>query len=327
MILLTGATGFLGSQLAYELAVQDKRFRAVKRPGSSIPDKLKPFAQQIEWIDGNVLDLASLEKAMKNVKQVYHCAAMVSFNPLLKKHMFRVNIEGTANVVNTALASGVEKLVHVSSIAALGRGKPGELITEEMAWNYSTPGSAYAVSKFESEREVRRAMEEGLSAVIVNPSVIIGPGNWKSDSSALFSKVYSGNYFYPAGTMGFVDVRDVSRAMIRLMENQVEGDNFIITAENISFRDLLSAAARELGCKPPKWKINPGLLHISAKLAGIYAFLFRQPVQLSRSTARALSEQFRYSNEKIKKITGMNFIPVEEAIRETSRVFLKENLS
>ena len=223
MILVTGGTGLLGSHLLLELARSGKNVRALKRKSSNISQVRKVFLyyvqnadellQNIEWFEGDLLDFGSIEDSLEGVKEIYHAGAVVSFYPSDHKSMLKVNIEGTANLVNLALEKAISKFCYVSSVSTLGRADNLGLTDEETYWKASNKNSQYAISKYGAEREVWRGIEEGLNAVIVNPSVILGPGDWKSGSPAFFSRIGKGLKFYTSGINGFVDVRDVSKAM------------------------------------------------------------------------------------------------------------------
>ena len=262
MILLTGATGLLGSHIAYELLQQGKKIRALKRKdsNSTLTEKIFSFytnehielLNSIEWVEGDVLDLGSLEDAMVGITHVYHCAAMVSFLPKEKDKMMQVNIEGTANVVNAAMHAGVKKLCHISSIAALGSTIDGSLITEETWWKNNPSNSYYAISKYGAEREVWRAAEEGLNVVIVNPSFIIGPGDTSKSSSEAFGILRKGASWYTNGVNGYVDVRDVAHAAIKLIESDVLNQRFILNAANLSYRSFFDKVLVQLN--KPKTK-------------------------------------------------------------------------
>ena len=220
MILVTGGTGLVGAHLLYDLTSSGKKVRAIKRTSSDISVVKKVFSyysadsenllKNIEWVNAELSDVYSLLDAMEGVQEIYHCAAMVSFEKKKEEEMMKINIEGTANMVNAALAKSVSKFCHVSSIAALGRDEKGGFISEETFWKSSPDNSNYSISKYGAEREVWRAAEEGLNVVIVNPSLIIGGGNWTQSSSNMFSKGYKGIKYYSSGENGFIDVRDVS---------------------------------------------------------------------------------------------------------------------
>jgi len=261
---------------------------------------------------------------MKGVDYVYHCAAVVSFNPGASKHMLNVNVNGTANVVNMAMESGVKKLCHVSSTAALGRGEEQKMITEESHWQNSKFNSVYAISKYGAEREVWRGIEEGLDAVIVNPSVILGAGDWATDSSRIIGQVAKGLLFYPMGGNAFVDVRDVVAIMINLMNSPVSKERFLVASENKSYKELFDFIADALNKKRPSIRINSLLASLSWRAEWIRSFLMRSSPIVTREIISSSSRTYNYSNEKIRKATGAEFIPVQKSIEDTCRIFREE---
>lgn len=322
MILVTGATGLVGSQIVYDLVKDGMRVRALRRQHSVIPLKLIPYQHLIEWKIADVTDLFALEEAMMHgVDHVYHCAALVSFNPAKKAEMFRVNIEGTANVVNLCLELGVKKLVHVSSIAAIGNAKPGEVITEKNRWEYSKSSSDYSISKHESEREVWRGILEGLNAVIINPSIIIGDPSIRTASHKLFELAQAGMRFYTEGTVGMVDVSDVSAAAIALMNSEISEERFIVSAENISYREFFDTASEAFGTPKPQRYASPFLLGLAWRAEKIRALLSGRCPGLTRNTARSSHEKLLYSSEKICKALGFTFRPLRESITAIARQY------
>ncbi|RYE28689.1 MAG: NAD-dependent epimerase/dehydratase family protein, partial [Sphingobacteriaceae bacterium] len=240
MILVTGATGFLGSEVCRQLILAGKNsIRCTKRTASKIPEILIPHQHKITWVEADLLEIDALKEALQGVTQVYHCAALVSFDPSLKKKLIQNNVEGTANLVNLCVEKGI-RLLHVSSIAAVGEGKPGELINENHHLEETPKENAYAISKYESEMEVWRGIAEGLDAVIVNPSLIIGKNAGKQGTGQIFETVRKGLKFYTSGSCGLVDVEDVAKTMILLMESQISNERFIINAENWSYKTLFT---------------------------------------------------------------------------------------
>ena len=326
MILVTGGTGLVGSHLLWHLLQKGERVRAIHRPGSDLEHVREVFgyygngdlAEKIEWFPADTLDLVPLNEAMEGIGKVYHCAAVISFNPSDRKRMRKANIKSTANIVNLCLEHKVEKLCHVSSVSALGRRYDGSAITENDLWKYSKKRSGYSVSKFHSEMEVWRGMEEGLNAVIVNPSVIIGPGNWSRGSARFFTAVRKGLKYYTEGMTGFVDVRDVCRCMITLMESDISGERFIINSEDIPYRDLFNMIAKALDKPVPDTHASERLAEIAWRLEWLRSrFTWGKP-RLTRETARSGRSISRFSNEKIKQATGHRFIPVEESVNWTA---------
>jgi len=264
----------------------------------------------------------SLEDAMEGIEEVYHCAALVSFLPADKKKLVRINTEGTSNVVNAALENNVRKLCHVSSIAALGRPESqAELIDENLVWKTSKNNSVYAVSKYGAEREVWRGTAEGLDAVIVNPSIILGVAGPGQGSSRIFNTVWEGLKFYPPGKNGFVDVRDVVRAMILLMNSDIRNERFILNVDNIEYKRLFELMAAEMGKPAPGIKVSPFLSGLAWRLEKIRSMVTGVKPLITRETAHTAVQHYEYSNEKIKKELGFAFTPIEETISHFCRIF------
>ena len=322
MNLITGATGLLGSYLAKLLLTKGEKVRAIKRKTSDV-SLLGEFSEQIEWIEGDVLDIPSLEEAMVGVTKVYHCAALISFIPREVEQMMKVNVEGTANIMNCALASDVKKLVHVSSVAAFGLPVKGKMIDE----NFSDPNINkafwYYRSKQYSEREAWRANEEGLNVVVVCPATILGAGWWDAEPNSLFLEIYNGLKFYTTSTNGFVDVRDVAECMHRLMQSNISGEKFIVSAENLSFQDVIWQMADGLKVKRPNLEAGKILRTIAWRVEAIKSFFTKQRPLITKESAELASLDFTYSNEKIKRSLNYNFKSTKETIAETAEVFLK----
>lgn len=334
MIFVTGGTGLVGSHLLYELASRGRRVRAMKRDGSNTelvkrlfywydPDKGEDLFDDIQWVEGDLNDLVGLEEAVQGVKQIYHCAAMVSFLPEDRQLMSKVNVEGTANLVNVALLNGIEKFCHCSSVAALGSPRKGNAVDEDLVWKTSKNNSWYAVTKYGSEREVWRASEEGLKVVIVNPTVVIGPGDPARSSAQLYQSVKNGMKFYTSGVTGFVDARDVGSAMVDLQESDIVDERFILTSENLSYQELFALFAHYSGAKSPKYRAGRILSEIAWRLELSRTFITGQKPLLSKETARNANIKRYFSNEKVKKALDIQFRPIEDAAKNTSEFFNK----
>lgn len=322
----------VGSHLLYELCMSGAPVRAARRKNSDVSVVQNVFAcytadaarlfNMIEWVEADLLDIYSLAEAMENVSQVYHCAAVVSFDARQRDEMMRSNAEGTANMVNTALEKGVAKFCHVSSIASLGRTENGTAVTEETFWKSSPDNSAYAISKYAAEREVWRASEEGLNVIIVNPSLIIGPGNWHKSSSALFAKAAKGIKFYTSGENGFVDVRDVATLMIRLMNSSIVNQRFILNAENATLRHFFDLAHAALGKPLPTVKAGPFLTGIAWRAEKIRSMITGASPQLTKETALSANRISRFSNAKVlKAFPDFRFISLEKMVEDTCRLY------
>ena len=318
MILVTGATGFLGAELTRQLIAKGHRVRCIKRDNSDIPNILLPLSKNIEWINTDILDLANLEQGMDGIQQVYHCAAMLSFSRKNEDLLNDVNVEGTANIVNLCLERNI-RLVHVSSVAAIGNPKASEPASEKNVWDAYDKNGVYAISKYRGEMEVWRGIEEGLNAVIVNPSVIIGENVGKRGSGQIFNLVSKGLKYYTNGKIGLVDVKDVARAMISLMGSDIKGERYIINAENYTyqrfFHEILEANKMQIKQKEiAKWK-----LILAAKVSVIGDMLLSNSAGLSADVVTAAYNQTVYSNQKIINALNFEFEPISESIVNTVR--------
>lgn len=315
MILVTGATGFLGSELVKQLLLQGKTVRALKRQTSLIPEIIAQ-ARSIDWRDGDVTDYFTMKEVMEGITEVYHCAAMISFRKADKKKLLKVNVEGTAHLVNICLENKVRKLVHASSVAAVGENKTGNPRIESDHWQISKDQSNYAISKYESEMEVFRGIAEGLMAVIVNPSIIIGKNAGKNGSGQLFEKVRNGLKFYPGGSCGVVDVEDVARTMIRLMESDLKTERFIINAQNMSYKELFTSIAKAYGLVPPGIELTPWMLRSGYLLASMAKLFTGNDHGITSEIVRSAFNTVNYSNKKIVKALDFSFKPVQQSILE-----------
>ncbi len=315
MILITGATGFLGSELARQLVQQGRVIRCIKRPASVIPQILTTYSDLIEWVDADIMDSYSLDAAFGGVTKVYHCAAWVSLKRADKDAMVNVNVNGTANVVNMCLQYGA-RLLHVSSVAAIGDAKPGELITENHHLESNGNTDGYAISKLESEMEVWRGIAEGLDAVVVNPSLIIGPNAGTEGSGQLFETVRTGLKFYTSGSIGFVAVEDVAKSMIILMDSGLQAERFIISAENRDYKSLVAEIARNFDLPPPKKEAKPWMMELAWRGAAIIAAITGKAPAIDKVSAKSASVQRNYDNGKLKKATGIIFKPISQSITE-----------
>ena len=333
MILVTGGTGLLGSHLLLDLVKSGRQVRAIKRATSktdmvrkvfsyyvSNPDEL---AGRIEWVNADLMDFGAIEDAMEGVTEIYHAGAVVSFFPKDHKAMLKVNIEGTANLVNQAIAGKVDKFCYVSSVATLGRAENNEVSTEETYWVPSKKNSVYGISKYGAEREIWRGMEEGLNAVIINPSVILGPGFWQ-DNSGLFRLVWEGLKYYTRGMNGYVDARDISKAMIGLMEGNHFGQRYICSAANLSYQDLFGFMAKHLGKPAPSVNVPPAMTSVAWRVEAVRAFLTGSKPEVTREMAITTSQVYTYSSEKLCKTLDFKFRPVEESIREICGYYLED---
>ena len=317
MILVTGGTGLVGAHLLLELTGSGQKVRALYRSEASLAKtrllftyNANPHFEAIEWVNGDITDVPSLEEAFTGIDTVYHCAAYISFEPKDEDILRKVNIEGTANVVNCALDFGVKKFCHVSSIAALGDAKANELINEETEWNPEVTHSDYAISKYGAEMEVWRAWQEGLNVVIVNPGIIFGKGFWNSGSGKMFAAVRKGQNFYTKGSCGIIAVEDVVQVMIQLMATDSNGERYTLVAENISYKQMLDAIADGMTAKRPSIHATPLLTSVAWRLDWFFSKLLLQKRKLTRSMARSSHNEERYENSKIRERLNFEFRPI-----------------
>lgn len=321
-VLVTGASGFIGSYLCRFLLKKGFDVKALKRRTSDL-SLLGNSANEIEWIEGDVLDIDSLSTAMEGVDKVYHSAAVVSYDSKQDKNLFKVNVEGTANVVNIALDNNISKLLHISSVAALGKAKANEIMDEKVEWEDDSTNSAYGFSKYLAEMEVWRGMAEGLPAAIINPSFVLGAGKWTDSSVRVFQRVYEGLSFYPKGSNGYVDVRDVAKVAIELMESDISNQRFIVNADNLSYQNVFSNIALAMGKKPPKIALNGPMIYLGWGLDQIKSKITGSEPVINQATIKLTQKDFGYSNEKISKALQYNFEKIENVVQETSRKMLE----
>ncbi|MGQ1891774.1 NAD-dependent epimerase/dehydratase family protein [Thermophagus sp. OGC60D27] len=328
MILLTGATGLVGSHVLFSLTSKGHKVRAAKRETSDLGQVeaiFKYYAKEnaaallakVEWVDADLEDYFSIEEMLNGVNYVVHAAAKVSFNPGEAGRMLKVNAGGTANLVNACLDKGVKKLVYVSSISSLGRHPDGKEVDENVEWQPDENRSAYSHSKFRAEMEVWRASKEGLPVIIVNPSVIIGPVDWRRSSGKLFYSVRKGMPFYTYGVTGFVDVRDVAESISLLLESDVVNERFILNGENLSFKEFFSKVAHSLNRRPPFINARPWMADIGWRLNHLLCLIVGKAPAITKDTANAAHNKSYYSAEKFSKRFGFSFRSIDEAIENT----------
>ncbi len=322
MVFVTGATGILGRIIVLELLKKGKKVRAAKRPASNISEVRHSytfytedpdgFFNKIEWIDVDFDDIHSLQDALQGVEEVYHCAAKVSFHPKDEKEMYHTNIKGTENLLYACEGSGVKKFLHVSSIAVLDHFNDKGELDEESDFNPKLEHSAYALSKHLSEMEAWRASAEGMNVVIINPGMIIGSGNWGNSSGDIFP-TFEKNSFTFSGGSNYVDVRDVAKISVELMEKNLFGERFIIVAEGRRYAELARQIRSKLGLKEAKilsdFQLNTG------RWGNIlFGWLIPKLRMITRTNIEAISSLHVVSNQKIKETLDYQFIPVSESI-------------
>ena len=333
MILVTGSTGFVGSHLLYHLCLENNEIRAIYRTESSLEKVKKVFSyytsdqsifNKINWLKADITRVPEMILAFKNVSQVYHCAAFISFNPKDYIEMRKVNIHGSAIIANLAIDAKVDKLCYVSSIAAVGDAKIGEeFINEKCEWNKELDNSGYSITKFGGEMEIWRASQEGIKVIIVNPGVILGSGFWDSGTGKIFSQVSKGFKFYTEGVTGFVGVKDVVNAMILLMKSHLKNERFILVSENKMYKDVLFQIADNLGVTRPKYKIRPWQTSVFWRVSSLLSKITRKTPLLSKYSARSSHTISKYSSDKIKQSIDLDFLSIDTVLKETATQFLQ----
>ncbi len=331
-ILVTGATGFIGSHLVLELLKRGYSVRALYRSEKSKRKlenlfrlyKKSRLIDSVEWFHGDILCTTSIEEALDGISRVFHTAAIVSFDRRRAEEMLQINRVGTANLVNLSLQSDIKHFIHFSSIAALG----GNLNrhTEEDIWSWTKPHTVYAASKFAGEMEVWRGMQEGLQAAILNPSVVAGPGFWNTGFGLTVRKVIQKKWpFYTTGVTGYVDVRDTVQIALALMEKQISGERFIVSEGNYSFREILHGIARHAQVKPPRHKLSPLTLRTALPLMNAHAMLIGKGFMPDKNLIKTLFDRDYYDNRKTKTTLEFQYTPIEQTLAFTVKKYF-ENL-
>jgi len=332
MILVTGGTGLVGAHLLYHLIKDNETIRAIYRSEERIEAVKKIFSyytddasliSKIEWFKADITDIPAMIPAFVGVEKVYHCAAFISFNPKDYKEMRKVNIHGTAIIVNLSIDAKIRKLCFVGSIASVGDALNGQLITEENEWNKELDNSGYSITKFGAEMEVWRASQEEVEVVIVNPGIILGSGFWTSGSGKLFSQVYKGFKYYTEGITGFVGVKDVVKSMVLLMNSDVKNERFILVSENKSYKEVLFLIADAWGVKRPSKKIKAWQTTVLWRLSSFLTMFSKKAPLLSKYSAKSAHEVSKYSSEKIKETMNFQFEETQTVVNEVCSNFKK----
>ncbi|MFZ9694490.1 MAG: NAD-dependent epimerase/dehydratase family protein [Chitinophagaceae bacterium] len=321
-VLVTGGTGFLGSYILEELLNNGYTVRAIRR-SSKLPKWISPTVlEKVEWVEGDILDIISLEDAMVGVGAVVHSAALVSFVKKDKDLLYQLNVEGTANVVNAALEKNIQRLVHISSVAALGRKAGGHSVDETAKWEENPLQTHYARSKFKGELQAWRGYSEGLDTVILNPSTILGYGDWTQSSCAIFKQVHDGFGWYTSGLNGFVDVKDVARVTRLLLEQGKSGERYVVNGATWTFRELQNTISDGFGKKRPSRKAPTWLLDIAWRLEAVRSLLSGKKPLLTKETARVAVSQTQFENRKIlATLPEFEFTPLTETIHAACKKY------
>jgi dihydroflavonol-4-reductase len=335
MILITGGTGLLGSYLLHSLISDGIEVKALKRPESSLKTTRRIFGymsvdpdrlfEKIHWVVGDILDIHSLDEALEGVDYVYHCAAIVSFDPKEKAKIIQANIDGTANLVNACIRHGIKKFCHVSSIAVLGRADNDGLTDEQSQWKPSRNNSTYAISKYGAEREVWRGAEEGLNVVVVIPSVILGAGEPTKSTVRLFHAIRKHSRYYTEGMNGYVDVRDVVIVMRKLMESAISNKRYVVNSQNLTYRELFTEIALHCKTTTPQIKIPSVALSLAWRIEKLRSAISGKPPLVTEETVRSSLNTYRYSSDAVKKELNVEFIPIRQTIDEMCE-FMKDEV-
>jgi len=333
MILVTGGTGLVGSHLLFELSKSQQNIRAIYRTKKNIEqvktifsyytDSVESHFDKIEWVEADLNDIPKLTDAFEGIKQVYHCAALISFDPNDYYNLRETNISGTANIVNLSVINAIEKLCYVSSVATMGY-DPVE-ITEETTWNSEDIQSVYAITKYEAEMEVWRGIQEGVPSVIVNPGVILGPGFFESGSGELFKRVHNGLRFSTNGVTGYIGVGDVIESMILVMNGDYKNERYIIVAENLSVLDFTGLISNAFNITPPKKIASQWMFAFAWRLDWLKNKLTGKKRRLTKNLSKTLSTKSFYSSAKfLETKTDFKFTPISKVVSEVCQVFSKE---
>ena len=317
-IFITGATGLLGSFISRKLIEEGYQVRALRRAESNL-ELVDDIKDQIEWVEGDILDTVALEQQLAEVAGVIHCAALVSYDSRDEARMLKVNVEGTANMVNACLKKKLDYFLHVSSVAAIGKQKDAShmdhRIDESQQSNTEAFTTAYARSKYLAELEVWRGISEGLPAAIINPSLVLGPGQWNQSSTKIFKYVWDENRFYINGMANYVDVRDVATVALRLLKHRITGERFIVSAGSTPYRELFIDIAQAFDKKPPTTPVKPGFIRIASVLDGIKSRITRQPQLITNELRQIARNRHTYDSSKVQKATNITFNPLLHTVR------------
>lgn len=330
MILLTGGTGLLGTHTLLALARNKTKVLALKRSTSKtnvlgrLAQKDEIDLQYITWIDADLRDVTAIYDLTKNIDTVIHCGAFVSFVASEQNFMHQTNTDGTSYLINACLANNVKRFIHVSSIATLGNSLTG-LVSENNHWIPSDYHSNYAISKYGAEREVWRGMAEGLKAVIINPSIILGEGFWDKNGGALIKYASRNNWFYPKGSTGFVDVTDVVNTILFLLDHDINGQRFIINGHNTSYKNILYQAAQLMGKRPPPIKASAIATHVAWQLQKLLSLITGSQPLLTRETAISSMAQKAYSNTLMLKHLSVPITPLEQTLARICKCYEADN--
>jgi nucleoside-diphosphate-sugar epimerase len=330
MIFITGGTGLVGSHILLKLSQDNIPFKSLKREESSLQICKEVFTHYnsselfdaINWVNGDINDIPSLEEGMQTCDKLIHAAAIVSFKKEDSELLQKVNVEGTENVMNVALSSSIKKVAYISSIATLGRTSTTDIVNEDCMFQLSDKESDYAISKYHAEQEVWRSSQEGLDVVILNPSVILGPGDWTKGSSQIFEKIYKKLKFYTPGSTGYVDVIDVANCAVKLLNSDIINERFIINGENLKYKQLFDWISDGFNVKKPTILVTPFLKEIAWRVEWLKSLITGKSALITKETADFAMRDSYYSTSKIEDSIAYKFTPIKKSIKKYCVWFL-----
>lgn len=324
MILITGANGLIGSYVVRRFLAEGEKVGIFVRKNSDL-SLLSEVHDKVSFFYGDISDINALREALEKANKVVHCAAIVSFGGVDEETMFKINVDGTKNVVNACIEAGVSQLVYISSVAAIGRDPKLTTTDENALWTESPFNSAYAKSKYLAELEVWRGIEEGLCASMVNPSIVLGKGDWNRSSTVIFKNIFNGIAFYPTGSTNVVDVLDVAEAVYMLAKHNISGERYIISGHNIKYKDFFKSIAEGFEKKPPTIKMDKSLAIILYYISLPILYFFYKKRSINAETILISSSDFRYDNSKFMKRFGFSYRPLNETIERVCKELLQFN--
>lgn len=322
MILVTGATGHIGNVLIRKLLEQGEKVRAlVWRGEDTTPIK----ALEVEQVQGDVLDLASLGPAMRGVETVYHLAGIISIMPGRNPFVWRVNVEGTRNMLEAARQAGIRRLVYTSSIHAIARSPHGVAMDESLGFDQNNPYGEYDRSKAAASLEVQKAAIEGLDAVIVCPTGVIGPYDFRGSElgEVIRSASEARTMFYVEGAYDFVDVRDVADGMIAAHAHGRRGESYILSGQRLSVRYMLETVREVTGKAFASIKIPFSLAEFAARFTPWYYQRTKAKPRFTPYSLEVLQSNSNISHAKAARELGYKSRPLHETITDTVRWFLE----
>ncbi|HEX5035593.1 MAG TPA: SDR family oxidoreductase [bacterium] len=319
-ILVTGATGFVGSHVVRKLLQKGHEVRVLRRSASSTK-MLEGLS--VETAIGDVTDRTSVFQAAEGCEGVFHVAGHVSFWRGTHEIQKRINVDGTRNVVEASLAHKVKRLVHTSTIAAIGYAPDGQVGDETIPYNWWPYRLNYNNTKFLAQEEVRRGVEKGLDAVIVNPSIVFGPGDLNLNAGAMIFQAARGKIaVYPRGGGCTCSVEDVAQGHVLAFEKGKTGELYILGGDNYSWKDLFTIICEVVGRPPPKIRVPGAAFQLFSLGWDLVSRVTHKEPALTPESARITLKTVFYSSEKAVRELGYAISPFRDTIRQTYEWYL-----